>query len=382
MRKPRVCHFAYSFFPLVGGMEEVIHSLSISMLDQGWEPLIFTPRLRGRDNRLQVPYRVFRFQRPSSRRFGLRQILVPLLWDYFRRPFDVLHCHGVYPPGYVGASFSRLTGVPFVITPHGGDIKLTGQGFVINRRVTARIRKTLERAHAVTAISSIMRARLLALGARDERTHVVPNGVFSAQFRPSGKLYVSLQGKSPNGPPYVLYLGRLAAIKDVDILLQAFSKIIGNENVRLKIAGEGREMDNLKELAKGLGIAHRVDFLGMVRGEEKVHLLQNALFFVSPRIINNLGIANLEALSSGIPIITTKTEEAQKVIKDGENGFLVNQKSPEELAARMDLLLNDRGLREHMSGKALATASLFDWDNIVKDYIGIYEGVMRPKKDR
>lgn len=350
-------------------MEEVIHSLSISMLDQGWEPFVFTPRLRGRDNTVQVPYKVFRFQRPSSKRFGLRQILVPLLWDYLRSPFDVLHCHGVYPPGYVGASFSRLTGVPFVITPHGGDIKLNGHGFVINSGVTEKIRKTLERAHAVTAISDIVRSRLLALGAREEKIHVIPNGVFSDRLRPSGKSTVS-------GPPYVLYLGRLAAIKDVDILIQAFSSIKADENIHLKIAGEGREMDRLKGLAKELGIAHRVDFLGTVRGEEKVHLLQHALFFVSPRIMNNLGIANLEALSSGLPLITTKTEEVHNIIKDGENGFLVTPKNAEELAARMEVLMNDRHLRERMSEKALATGKLFDWNNIVKQYLDIYDGIM------
>lgn len=350
----------------------MIHSISLATLDKGLEPFVFAPWIKGQNNKLKLPYEVIRFRRFSSKRF-LRQVLLSLLWHHFKSPFHILHCHCVYPPGDIGALFSRITGVPCVTTTHGADVQLTTEGYVSNRKITEKIRKSIGSAHALTASADNVKERLIFLGAEKEKIHIIPNGVFSSQFRPPTK---QKNGKELN---YILYLGRVHAIKELDVLLNAFSKL-KDRKVRLKIAGEGiSETKRLIKLASDLEISNRVDFIGNVRGSEKIELLQKALFFVSPRIINNLGLANLEALASGIPVITTRIAASQKIIKDGENGFLVKESDPIELATKMDLLLSDEDLRNRMSEKALATASFFDWNSIANNYMHIYKSLIDTK---
>lgn len=350
----------------------MIHSLSISMSTQGCEPYVFAPYVRGKDNRLDVPYKVLRYQRPSSKRFGLRQLLVPLLWHHMKHRFDIIHCHGVYPPGYVGASFHKITGVPFVITPHGGDIKENDNGLIINSRITARIKKTFASAQAVTAISSDIRNRVLKLGAPQDKIHIIPNGVFTDDF----KANPIRTNKKTHNDPYILYLGGLRKIKGIDILLQAFS-IINNKypGLKLKIAGEGKEMNNLKAQSDGLGISKDVDFLGMVKGNKKIELLQNALFLACPSRYESFGVVIPEAFASGIPVVATNVGGIPDILKDGENGFLVTPENPEELTEKMEILLNNNVLRNSMAKNALMCINRYDWHNIVKEYINIYSKI-------
>ena len=161
----------------------------------------------------------------------LRQLLIPLLWYHRKYKFDILHCHGVYPPEYVGISFQKITGVPDIITPHGGDIKKNEEGYVINPRITSRIKKTFSAADAVTAISSHVKEQVISLNANPDGVYLIPNGIWLNEFGSVNNKQEISEG------PYILYLGRLVQQKRVDILIQAFSRIVTQyPNIRLKIA--------------------------------------------------------------------------------------------------------------------------------------------------
>jgi glycosyltransferase involved in cell wall biosynthesis len=349
-------------------MEEVIHNLSLAMLTEGCEPYVFAPRVRGRNNKLEVPYKVLRYSRPSSRRFGLRQLLIPLLWYHGRYKFDILHCHGVYPPGYVGVSFQKITGVPVIITPHGGDIKTNGEGHVINRRITLRIKKTFSETRAVTAISSHVKEQVISLNANPDKVYLIPNGIWLNEF-----CHVSNK-HTIHEDPYILYLGRLVAQKGVNILIQAFSRIITRHpNIRLKIAGEGRDKNNLIKLAISSGTNRNIDFLGIVRGPEKINLLSNALFLVLPSQREGFPVVVLEAFASGIPVVASFIGGTSDIIRNDENGFLISPEDIEGFADKLSCLLRDERLREQFSVKALATASSYDWSKVVRKYISVYE---------
>ena len=350
-------------------MEELIHNISVALLSQDCKVYVFAPYVRGLDNKSDTPYKVLRYHRPTSRRYGVRQVLLPLLWNHIRYRFDIIHCHGVYPPGYIAASFRRITGTPFVITPHGGDIKVTDNE--INGHILSRIRKTFASADAITAISPSVRARVLNLGAPPEKTHIIPNGVF---------LHKSETGRNDHDEsemPYILYIGRLAKIKGLDILLQAFSIIYSRHpDVRLKIAGDGREKDSLHALANKLGVLGRTDFIGTVRGDEKNALLQHAMFFACPKVLHNIGLANLEALAAGLPVVTGMADGVSDAIRNGENGFRVAPDNVEEMAEKLDLLLSDSALRKKMAKNARVSAMRYDWAVIAREYMDIYNKLL------
>jgi len=352
----------------------MIHNLSISMLSSDCEPYVFAPKVRGRDNWLDVPYRILRYQKPSSRHFGVRQIIVPLLWHHIRYRFDVLHCHGVFPAGYVGLSFHRLTGCPFVITSHGGDIKQNEKGIIITPRITANVRKALCEAGAVTAVSNDMKEQILRLAADSSRVHVLPNGIFADEFRSSVE-------KNEKLNPYILYLGRLRADKGIDLLIRAFSAASPKHpDVKLKIAGEGRERKNLMALANALGLSRCVEFLGMVRGKEKIQLLQEAMFLVCPSRKEAFGIVNLEAFAAGIPVIASRVGGIPDIVEDGVNGFLVEPDDVKKLEDKLELLMNDAALRNNLSSNALKKVSSYDWFRIAQEYCRIYQEISEAGK--
>src|SRR5574341_2245571 len=106
----RLGFYTFSFLPTVGGAEILLHGLAESLVERAHEVTVWAPRVRGKDNRITTRYRLRRYARPSSKRFGARQTLPMLVLETWRRRPDVLHCHGAYPAGYVGAAFKRLTG--------------------------------------------------------------------------------------------------------------------------------------------------------------------------------------------------------------------------------------------------------------------------------
>jgi glycosyltransferase involved in cell wall biosynthesis len=369
-KKLRICHFTYSFFPAIGGMEEVIHKLSLMMLENNIEPHVFAPHVRGRENTLDVPYNVIRYQRPSSRDYGVQQLLIPLFWHHRKYRFDILHCHSIYPPGYISSLFRKIQGVPFLITSHGGDLKENSEGHIINAKITRRIKKFLPEAGAVTVVSSEMKTRILRFGIDPARTHVIANGISVGEFKQSCNA-----GKSRN--PYILYLGRLREDKGADIALLAFSLLRQqNPDIRLKIAGDGREKDNLQKMSAKLSLNRHVDFLGSVKGTEKTGLLRDALFLICPSRREAFGIVNLEAFASGLPVVASKVGGIPDTVNDGENGFLVEPGNPAQLAEKMQLLIENPALRERMSGKALQKAAQYDWKYIIQEYIALYKSIL------
>ncbi len=133
-----ICFYADTFFPLVGGAETVLHNLASKLTKWGETVHVLAPTVRSRESVQALPYPVHRYPKPFSKRFGTRQVLIPLVWLHLRHRFDVLHCHAGYPPGYVGTSFKKIFRIPMVVRPHGSDIVPGGR-----IRANARLEKRL-----------------------------------------------------------------------------------------------------------------------------------------------------------------------------------------------------------------------------------------------
>ncbi len=367
-----VCHLTYSFFPLVGGMEEFIHNLCLAQVEEGIRPMVVAPRVRGKDNRLDVPYRVARFSRPSSKRHGVEQILLPLFWRHARERFDVVHAHGVYPCGHLARLFRRLTGRPFIVTPEGGDLEGDDTGCIVSPLVHRRIARAFAEADRVTAISSDMRRRILKLGAPPERLVSIPHGVWTGELRPEDP-YEERTAEDR----YVAYIGSFIHRKGVDILLRAFARIHGDfPEVKLRLAGTGRLGDELAAQARDLELAACVEFTGVLRGEEKARFLQQALVLVCPSRGEPFGIVNVEGLAAGVPVLASRVGGIPDIILPGENGFLVDAEEVDGLARRLAELLGDDSLRGRLAANALEHAARFDWGELAGRYSTLYEEVL------
>lgn len=361
----RIGCYTFTFLPTVGGAEILLHDLAEALVERGHAVTVWAPKVRGADNRVAARYCLRRYGRPSSKRFGARQTLPRLLLETWTRRLDVLHCHGAYPDGYVGATFKRLTGTPLVIRPHGADI-LSGEWIDRDPRLAARMRRALLAADAVVAQGEFLAERLRSLGVPSATLRVIPNGV-----RISDEPVRALPGVRG-----VLAVGSLTSKKGFDILLRAFRLVRQRApDARLTIAGDGPERARLRELSSALGIADAVCFPGLVTGEAKASLFAAARVFVSSSRREPFANANLEAMAAGLPIVATRVGGNVEMVEDEVSGLLVEPEDPDALARALLRLMEDPRQAEVMGRAARMRAKEFAWDRMVERYEALYREV-------
>jgi glycosyltransferase involved in cell wall biosynthesis len=360
-----LCLYTATFLPTIGGAELVLHELATQLTGLGHRITVLAPSVRHADNRLAAAYRVRRYQRPSSKRFGVRQVLLYLLHEYWRRPFEVLLCHGAYPPAYVGATFKRWCRVPLVVRPHGADV-LPGEYIRAHPRLAGRLRRALAAADLVIAQSAFLQREILALGVSPLKVRLIPNGVHVADFQRD-------LPESPFPDPYALAVGSFSRKKGFDVLLRAFASLAHEvPGLHLVIAGAGRELPAYTAFVQAAGLQARVHFVGIVQGAQKARFYRHCRFFVCPSRREPFATVNLEALAAGKPIVATAVGGNVEVVVDGVNGFLVPADEPAALAAAMRRLLREPTLAERMGRQSAQRARRYDWACIVPQYVAAF----------
>ena len=119
----RICLYTDTALPKMGGQEMVVDALARQFLGLGHQPVVFAPTPRKLSIRGEsYPYEVVRHLRFFSTQYFISLYRWFLLSHYRRAPFDVLHCHGIYPPSYLAALLGKRLPVPIVVTSHGGDV--------------------------------------------------------------------------------------------------------------------------------------------------------------------------------------------------------------------------------------------------------------------
>ncbi len=366
----RICFFTDTFFPFVGGAETVLHNLALRLTGRGVDVTVLAPQVRKCDNRLDVPYRVVRYSRPSSKRFAVRQTLIPLVLLHTRHRFDLLHCHAGYPQAYVGATFRRLFGVPMVVRPHGSDI-LPNDRIRRCPRLERRLCRSLAAADAVIAQGAFLADVIRELGVADKQIRVIHNGVSLDEFR------TAALSEAPR--PYILGIGNLLHKKGFDVLLKAWARC-NPQGHDLVIAGDGQEKTNLETLTRELGIADRVQFLGHVTGERKASLYRSARFLVCPSRSEPFANIILEGLAAGLPVVASTVGGNTESVRDGEHGLLFPNENDAELADRISRLLENPPLLDRLRAAVPAFIERFGWERITDEYLALYEEIVARRR--
>lgn len=317
---------------------------------------------------IEVPYRVFRYPRPSSKRYGFEQTILYLIWEKIMRGLDLLHCHAAYPHGYVGALYKKIMGTPLIITSHGDLIK--GTRARENRRFARRITKAFQLADAVTAVSYYMKEQSLDAGAQGKKILVIPNGIDLKEFQTEERFIFKA--------PYLFSMGILRKVKGFDILIQAFKEVKKNfPQISLLIGGGGKEEGRLKELAHDLGMNESIHFLGVVSGRDKIKLLKGCEFYICSAIAEEpFSNSSLEAFASGKTVVASNVGGIPELVSDGVNGLLVSPSNVDLLAKRIIELLRQPSLIQKMSLNAQQKSKEFDLEIVMNKYLQLYEKIL------
>ena len=155
------------------------------------------------------------------------------------------------------------------------------------------------------------------------------------------------------GDATILYVGRFAAEKGVDVLVRAFAQL-DVPDARLRLVGAGPERERIEALARELGVATRVDFAGSIADRAVLREeYRRARLFALPSRTEGLGCVLLEAMAAGTPIVATRTGGIPDLVTDGENGLLAPPEDPAALAAAMTRMLGDAPLRRRCAERGL-----------------------------
>ncbi len=213
---------------------------------------------------------------------------------------------------------------------------------------------------------------------------IIPCGVDLDAFTP-GLLEERAAAKralSPDGLPVLLFVGRLDAIKDLDLLLASVAAM--RTPARLYIVGgnpEGDpEVERLRGVAAGLGIAERVVFPGAVPQRELPRYYRAADAVVVTSRYESFGLVAVEALASGTPVVASEVGGLPSSVCDGENGLLVRWRRPEEFATRLDLLLGDEALHARLSQRARPSVERYSWSRIGDAVRALYGELSVPER--
>jgi glycosyltransferase involved in cell wall biosynthesis len=219
----------------------------------------------------------------------------------------------------------------------------------------ATMRHALTGAHHVIAISRHTARRAQArYRVPAERISVVHHGADHMQVgqtRDHG---------DESGAPYLFSLGNSKPYKNLRGLLQAFALVaLCHPGLRLKIAGRGDSLHNLRIFADRLGIADRVDFCGMVSNDELRHMLSGARARVFPSLIEGFGFPLVEAMAVGCPVITSDIPITREV--SGDAAVFADPVRPDSIAEAIERVLVDMRLRSRLRQLGFLRARDFSW---------------------
>ncbi len=369
--------------PKTGGQEMVVDSLAREYLELGHKVTILAPRPRWRikvDDTI-YPYRVVRHPRFYSTRYFVPWYRRYVHKLYRQEKFDLLHCMGLYPTGYLAGLLKDQLPIPLVITSHGGDVY---EKNVRIRKPVLRERHCygLAQADCLLAISQFTRAGLLRLCPHPRRLENMPNGVDLRPFRIPAPRPADLDPAIRSGT-YAFFIGRHKYRKGIDVLLQALALVPANGSVQLVIAGDGEERQNLEALTAQLGLSERVRFVGQRTGSQKIYLLQNALCSVVPsRMWEAFGIVAIEGYAAGLPVIASRLPGLQDLIEDNQSGMLVPEENPQALANALQHLLSDPQRARRLGWRASQLAEKYSWRTIAEQHLLLYRDLIQRKNFR
>ena len=292
-----------------------------------------------------------------------RGLLVPFLflalwWKLFRigRNYDVIHAHWLVPQGIVQGFLHKT---PYIVTGHGGDVSsLNGGLFRMLKR------KCLKNARCITTVTKLQKEKINQIYP-NTKTTIISMGCYIDHF---GKQYALDNFFKQNGKKVILFVGRLAEIKGVTYLIEAMKQV----DAKLCIVGNGPLREELEQQAREQG--DKIEFIGSKTHEELKTVYASADLFVAPSItakngdVEGLSLVNLEAMASGLPVIAGALGGTGDLIQSGENGILLKEKDVDDLANKINLLLQDHQEYEKIVSNGLITVAQYDYAVIGKKY--------------
>jgi glycosyltransferase involved in cell wall biosynthesis len=342
------------YAPMVGGVPTVTRSLATGLAERGHAVRVLAPSRdwragTGRDGRALVrylgsfPWPLYEGMRVAAPVSGVRAL--------FTTVPDVVHIHSPLVLGVLAQRRARRLDVPVVYTNHYLPVNAHPglyQGHLgFDNSFYAYVIGFSNRCSYVTAPSATALGLLRDRGLRAP-SRVISNGVDAGTYSP-GPADEQLRDRYGlrRDQPLILSVGRLSPEKRVDVLITAAARLTHEAHVI--IAGSGPQEAGLRTMADQLGVASRVTFLGHVPAAELPGLYRLADIFAIASEAELQSLTTMDAMATGLPVVAADAYALTELVRHGSSGFLFRRGRAGDMAACLDALAGDPGLRRAMA---------------------------------
>jgi len=368
----------YEFPPIGGGASQAhlnllrqysdIKDLKVHVLTSAPELGFFTERLS--DNITIFKVGIHKKELHFWRRTEVVEWLLKAGFHYRRllreNDYDLAHAFFGFPTGWL--CYRNTKKLPYIISLRGSDVPGKHVRLKLDYKILGPVfKKIWKKAIALVACSQGLKARALQF-LPSAQIEVIPNGVDLDKFYPvqTGKKTEVLR---------LITSGRLSVTKRVPLLIDAVS-ILHKEGYKLKltITGGGQMENQLKQIVSERNLSSIIDLTGRISADDMTLLYRKNDIFISASMLEGMSNAMLEAIASGLPIVSTRCEGLDELIVD--NGIVLEQPDAVSIAKAIKTIADDEKKYVKMRTAARKQAEKFTWKSAANQYIKIYHKII------
>ena len=293
---------------------------------------------------------------------------------------DLLHVHYAIPHASAAYNAQHILAcegidIPYITTLHGTDITLVGKDPSFEPVITFAINQS----NGVTAVSESLKEDTFKHFNINREIEVIPNFINLDKIEHKWEEKHGLKKMyAPNGELIISHISNFRKVKRIPDIIKIFAKVREKMSVKLLLVGDGPERNGIRDQCKALGICDDVVMMGKLKSPDEILSISDLFLLTSEN--ESFGLAALEAMAYGVPVISTNTGGIPEVNKQGYSGFLSDVGDIDEMAANAIYLLEDDDRLAKFKAQAHKQAELFNINKILPLYINFYNKVLDKQK--
>ncbi|KFF17554.1 N-acetyl-alpha-D-glucosaminyl L-malate synthase BshA [Flavobacterium hydatis] len=293
---------------------------------------------------------------------------------------ELLHVHYAIPHAYAGYMAKQMLKnegihIPMITTLHGTDITLVGNHPFYKPAVTFSINKS----DYVTSVSQSLKDDTLKLFNIKNKIKVIPNFIELDKVKKDPDAPCHRYVMAKENERIITHISNFRKVKRIPDIIKIFYNIQKEIPAKLMMVGDGPEKEKAENLCQELGIYDKVIFFGNSNEIDKILCFTD--LFLLPSETESFGLAALEAMSCGVPVISSNSGGLPEVNFDGYSGYLSDVGKVEEMAVNALKILKDDATLNVFKANALEVAKKFDIKNVLPKYEALYQKAINDYKD-
>jgi len=290
-----------------------------------------------------------------------------------KNKYDLTHSFFAIPCGFLSLVIKKFYKIPYVVSLRGADVPgyNAARFSLMYKFLTPLIKYIWKEAREVIANSEGLRQ--LALNSNpQQKIGIIFNGIDLNEFTPKNS------SEADSDKFQIISISRLIPRRGLNYLVGAVELLHKKySQINLKIVGEGDQRVFLENQIREAKLENHVELAGRVNHDEIAKLAQDSQVFALVPVYEGMSNAMLEAVAIGLPIIATSAGGTDELVQDGVNGFVVKAKNSDDIAEKLEKLINNPDLTKKMGIESRKIAEKMSWESVAQKYFEVYKKIVK-----